>query len=73
MARKVKIEDESVYYNDIKRLLDESLKDMSRENLFAVYGYINAFYEMGNLSDAHFDELLNRLPLTVEEMEKTIL
>ncbi|RMI20792.1 MAG: hypothetical protein D6681_02065 [Calditrichaeota bacterium] len=68
----IKITSEEAY-KLIKELLDEDLPKMSRENLFAVYGYIAAFFEMGFLTKEQFGELMNRLPLTTEEIDEILL
>jgi hypothetical protein len=61
------------YYQDILdglRERDEEHRPMSKEEAFAVYGYIAAFFEMGHLTMDQVRDLQDRLPLTVEDRRK---
>jgi len=68
MAEKVKIMSRDKYFRDMSELIDESnLGD--KNQVYALYGYINAFFEMGFLEDKHFDLLMERLPLSITERD----
>ncbi|RMF59786.1 MAG: hypothetical protein D6748_05655 [Calditrichaeota bacterium] len=69
---KISKADQEKEYQQIKKLLDDIPK-MSRENLFAVYGYIAAFFEMGYLSREHLEKLLKQLPLTADDTDEILL
>jgi hypothetical protein len=61
------------YYQDILdglRERDEEHRPMSKEEAFAVYGYIGAFFEMGHLTMDQVRDLQDRLPLTLEDRRK---
>ncbi len=61
------------YFREFMALLDEDLKKMTRENIFAVYGYFWAFSEMGYISLEQFKTLVDRLPLTADDTDEILL
>ncbi len=71
--RQISKEDQEKEYRQIKELLDEDLPKMSRENLFAVYGYIAAFFEMGYLTRDQLSKLMDRLPLSTDDTDEILL
>ena len=65
--------DQEKYYRELEDFLREDLPKMSRENKFAVYGYLMAFAEMGFISAEHFGKLARMLGIPVEELDELLL